>query len=204
MDDDSWKYDKIPELLDGKNVADFIDPDIEAKLDALEQEEERLIAEGFYVSDNEMLDEEELQVKAAADEIREKKKIMLKQHNLNKTRMRMAGTRTTRDMELDLNKKGKSADMESIRSRSRVGRKRERSVAPKENLLKRARSNSQMRDRSTIGLREGQGAKAERMRNKSQTRSNLQAKAGEGDRSIQTKMPKHLFAGKRGLKADRR
>lgn len=25
---DEWKYDKIPELWDGHNVADFIDPDI--------------------------------------------------------------------------------------------------------------------------------------------------------------------------------
>ncbi|TFY78937.1 hypothetical protein EWM64_g5081 [Hericium alpestre] len=27
----------------------------------------------------------------------------------------------------------------------------------------------------------------------------MQAKAGEGDRVIQTKMPKHLFAGKRKM-----
>ncbi len=38
--------------MDGKNIADFIDPDIEDKLEALEREEERLIAEGFY-DDNE-------------------------------------------------------------------------------------------------------------------------------------------------------
>lgn len=23
-----WKYDPIPEIMDGKNIADFIDPDI--------------------------------------------------------------------------------------------------------------------------------------------------------------------------------
>ncbi|KAK9760532.1 Nucleolar GTP-binding protein 1, partial [Basidiobolus ranarum] len=33
---DEWKYDTIPEILDGKNVADFVDPDIAEKLDALE------------------------------------------------------------------------------------------------------------------------------------------------------------------------
>jgi len=46
-----WKYDIIPEIMDGKNIADFVDPDILEKLDALEQEEERLQAEGFYDSD---------------------------------------------------------------------------------------------------------------------------------------------------------
>ena len=43
----------MPEILDGKNVADFIDPDIAEKLEALEREEERLEAEGFYKSDDE-------------------------------------------------------------------------------------------------------------------------------------------------------
>lgn len=43
--------DTIPEILDGKNVADFIDPDIAEKLEALEREEEKLQAEGFYEND---------------------------------------------------------------------------------------------------------------------------------------------------------
>ena len=31
--------------MDGKNIADFIDPDIDAKLEALEHEEEQIVAE---------------------------------------------------------------------------------------------------------------------------------------------------------------
>ena len=53
--DDSWKDDAIPEIMDGKNVADFIDPDISERLEALEREEERLEAEGFYNSDGNMV-----------------------------------------------------------------------------------------------------------------------------------------------------
>jgi hypothetical protein len=45
---DDWKNDIIPEIMDGKNIADFIDPDIAEKLEALEREEETLEAEGFY------------------------------------------------------------------------------------------------------------------------------------------------------------
>lgn len=48
LENPDWKFDTIPEIMDGKNVADFIDPDIEEKLEALEREEERLAAEGFY------------------------------------------------------------------------------------------------------------------------------------------------------------
>ena len=46
-----WKMDIIPEIMDGKNIADFIDPDIAEKLEALEREEEKLETEGFYDSD---------------------------------------------------------------------------------------------------------------------------------------------------------
>ena len=55
MENPEWKFDVIPEILDGKNIADFIDPDIEEKLEALEREEERLTAEGFYHSEEEMV-----------------------------------------------------------------------------------------------------------------------------------------------------
>lgn len=36
-------------------MADFIDPEIEEKLEALEREEERLQKEGFYDSDEEIV-----------------------------------------------------------------------------------------------------------------------------------------------------
>ena len=42
LEDDSWKYDIMPEILDGHNVADFIDADIDAKLAEIEREEEEL------------------------------------------------------------------------------------------------------------------------------------------------------------------
>ena len=55
LENDEWKNDIMPEIMDGKNIADFIDPDILEKLDALEREEEKLEAEGFYASDSEMV-----------------------------------------------------------------------------------------------------------------------------------------------------
>lgn len=47
--------DRMPEIMDGKNIADFIDPDIVEKLEALEREEEKLQAEGFYESDSDIV-----------------------------------------------------------------------------------------------------------------------------------------------------
>ena len=55
LENDEWKSDIIPEIMDGKNIADFIDPDIAEKLEALEREEERLAADGFYDDDSDMV-----------------------------------------------------------------------------------------------------------------------------------------------------
>ncbi len=62
---DEWRYDVIPEIMDGKNVADFVDPDIMAKLEALEAEEERREAAGEYESDEEDADVKKVRATAA-------------------------------------------------------------------------------------------------------------------------------------------
>ena len=38
-----WANDMIPEIMDGKNIADFVDPDIERRLEELEAEEEQRV-----------------------------------------------------------------------------------------------------------------------------------------------------------------
>jgi nucleolar GTP-binding protein len=42
LDHDEWKWDILPEIMDGKNVFDFIDPEIDQKLKELEEEEDEL------------------------------------------------------------------------------------------------------------------------------------------------------------------
>jgi nucleolar GTP-binding protein len=39
LDNEEWKYDAIPEILNGKNVFDFVDPEIERKILLLEEEQ---------------------------------------------------------------------------------------------------------------------------------------------------------------------
>jgi nucleolar GTP-binding protein len=62
-------------------------------------------------------------------------------------------------------------------------------------------------DRSkSVGLRDDdERMRAQKMADKAQRKMNKRAKIGEADRTIITKMPKHLFSGKRGIgKTDRR
>ena len=40
---DEWRFDTIPEFMDGKNTMDFFDADIEERLRALEEEEVRTV-----------------------------------------------------------------------------------------------------------------------------------------------------------------
>jgi nucleolar GTP-binding protein len=49
--DPEWKLDSIPEIMDGKNIMDFVDPEIERMLEELDREEEEREARGEYVDE---------------------------------------------------------------------------------------------------------------------------------------------------------
>ncbi|KAL7506227.1 hypothetical protein ACHAXN_003496 [Cyclotella atomus] len=75
--DPEWRFDAIPQILDGKNIADYIDPDIEEKLRLLEEEEEQLQAE-YEAANMERMDDDSLDEmeKVAVGEIRDRIKII--------------------------------------------------------------------------------------------------------------------------------
>ncbi|KAG2127483.1 P-loop containing nucleoside triphosphate hydrolase protein [Suillus clintonianus] len=233
-----WKMDIMPEIMNGKNVADFIDPDIAEKLEALEREEEKLEAEGFYDSDEDIFDSEDEREaveakKALGHKIHSQnlKKAMKNQSRLPRT----AGLRTLSELSSELKKAG--YDPSSIEARAGIlakaqGAKRKRAEADmdvdmedgdasegeegdwmdvegeEQTPNKRVKANSgavvakhpraPKSNRQFAGMRdEQQASKAVKLRNLGQRERNRLAKAGESDRVIQTKMPKHLFAGKR-------
>ena len=88
LKNDEWKYDAVPEIFDGKNVYDYVDPDIEAKLAALEEEEERLEAEGYYESESDIEDDEEADIMRKAELIREKQQLIRNEARLKKQRLK--------------------------------------------------------------------------------------------------------------------
>ncbi|EPS97194.1 hypothetical protein FOMPIDRAFT_1166735 [Fomitopsis schrenkii] len=244
--DPEWKMDIIPEIVDGKNIADFIDPDILEKLDALEREEEKLQADGFYDSD-EMVDSEDELEQAEMKASREKKLISQssKKSMRNQAKLpRTVGLRTISELSSGLTKAG--YDPSRIEERAALlakvaGAKRKRAREEEEEEAqmdvdeegaeadwmdvdgedqltpnKRAKANSgavvakgkrePRSDRRLAGMRDSaQAAKAIKLRDLGQRRPNMLAKAGESDRAIKVKMPKHLYSGKRKMgKTNRR
>merc|ERR1711936_1275859 len=83
---DDQKYDVIPETWQGHNIADFIDPDIMEKLEALEKEEEARERAGFYDSEESEEDETYAEIKELAGKIRHKKALMKADQWIDQTR----------------------------------------------------------------------------------------------------------------------
>ncbi|XP_059648966.1 nucleolar GTP-binding protein 1-like [Cornus florida] len=136
---DEWKEDVMPEILDGHNVYDFVDPDIVQRLEELEQEEgyrqEQEGDDDFEMDDKELTLEEQ----ETLNEIRKKKSLLIQQHRIKKS---TAESRPTVPRKFDKERKFTSERMgrqlsnlgldptlaiNRARSKSR-GRKRERSV----------------------------------------------------------------------------
>ena len=245
LDNDDWKYDIMPEIYNGKNVADFIDPEIDERLAELEREEEELEArfqEDKAAAEMEMepdLDDEE---KELLGQVRARRSKLVSEHRRKKSvannvpTMRRDRTSdperrlTTTRMKESLGAMGIDTTLAVARARSasavREGRKRSRSLAgnggdedvdamdadgeekPRVHSSK-SRSVSVARRTSKskgAGLRdESEKMRAQKLADKAQRKMNKRAKTGEADRVIITKMPKHLFSGKRGNgKTDRR
>lgn len=205
---DEEKYDVAPELWQGLNVADFIDPKIMERLKKLEEEEDRREEQGFYdlTSDEE---EELADIRILAREIRERKALMKAEERLNHTnKPRLSRSQTTRkrdrsvsglrasmsDLGVDLDSEGESHyDQVAARSASREA-KRPKLTEPARGRSCSAisRSESCMRDPKMI-------AKARKLKQKVQHTKRTLAKKGEADRSIPNLRVKHLLSGKRKL-----
>ncbi|KAH6856745.1 P-loop containing nucleoside triphosphate hydrolase protein [Chaetomium sp. MPI-CAGE-AT-0009] len=226
--DPSWKYDRIPEIYDGKNVYDYVDPDIESKLAALEEEEERLEKEGFYESDEDLGDESEEEVLQKAEYIREKHKLIRNEAQMRKSLKnralipRKAQKKPFSQLEDHLDQLGVDTESIGLRARSEVQESRGRSLARSRtgtvdpdamdvdnapSAKERLRSKSRVRDRSVMATnRRDDGVvdevartKAERVAKLGQRKMNRMARQGEADRHIGATMPKHLFSGKRTI-----
>ena len=80
-----WKNDIWPEIMDGKNVFDYVDPDIIKKLERLEKEEENYYrSQDANMEDGNESSELDEDLLEAHEDVEKNKKIIRKKHELTK------------------------------------------------------------------------------------------------------------------------
>ncbi|KAK7789081.1 hypothetical protein R5R35_008697, partial [Gryllus longicercus] len=223
-----YKYDIIPEIWEGHNIADYIDPEILEKLEALEREEALREETGMYAVPKIEVDDNLREIRKLAALIRSKKAILQDEARVRKASTKPVMPRTTaprarsrsvsrlkREMtDLGVDMSG-TEEAHFMKTR---GRSRSKSVS--ETPAKRARMSSEgpsgirslsrsmsRPPRNEMGVKDIQMKEklakiAHKAIKKKVVKKGLK---GEADRFIGNKMPKHLFSGKRGMgKTDRR
>ena len=214
-----WAYDVMPEIVDGKNIADFVDPDIESKLHRLELEEDareavRDVQNDAEVGGYRLVTEEEMK---KVKEIKGKKVMIMAESSREKSahkhrsaiqrnKIPMRRSRLQGHLE-GLGLRTEEASELVDRAASRTGKKRSRSESVGHSVARsESRSRSKSRSRSvSLAPSDGfsnvkQKAKAQELeRKRIKTGIAKHSKKGIADHSIHTKMPKHLFSGKRGI-----
>ncbi|XP_045209739.2 GTP-binding protein 4-like [Mercenaria mercenaria] len=217
LNNEDEKYDVIPEIWEGHNVADFIDPDIMKKLDALEKEEELREKAGYYANDDSEEDEEMQDLRKTAAKIRNKRQLITMESGEKRRIQRPRVPRTAKkidakQMEDDMealgveidNKEETHYNRQRSRSASKAAVKRKREPSESQTRAHTRSSSRTPRDKS--GVRdETMAKKAKKIARKAQKSFNMEARKGEADRRVLDMKPKHLFSGKRKMgKTDRR
>jgi len=161
LENDEWKYDQIPEIMDGMNIADYVDPDIEKKLEALEkEEEEQLLTAALELDDTMVLSPEDQKI---YDEIVNAQKILRKVSATkkgdegNRIELKTRG-RTRAQLQEHLEELGYSSDVAQEKAKEVKSRSRSRTVS-----VKRGRevpfmegSKDKVRSRSNSLIRKGE------------------------------------------------
>lgn len=227
MEEDEWRFDTIPEIMDGKNVMDFFDPEIEERLKALDDEEAELEARGAYMLEEDIdeIDEEEMLL---YETIKDKEAIARKDHHLKtgsvprkiSTRGRnqesirdhlesvglesegvvesTRGRKRTRDLSQSLGDESRS------KSHGRPDLPRDQSVTRRGSNSKaskavRVRSQSATRGPTANSVAPTQRRQVEKGIKSKERRLNRYAKRSEADREHYPKLVKHMNSGKRSL-----
>lgn len=215
LEDSEWVNDIIPDIMDGHNIYDNIDPDIHDRLLELEAEEEARL-EQLELDESKKkatyeLDDNTLE---AVKFIKDKVKVLKMERAMKNPAIRR--TRSQSAAIERFNSRTGSQDGRSSTAEANMGKKRGRSMSVAQEAMIRDRSGSHVstkttrslssrsasRDRS-ISVGRGEGYKDVNQKLRAVKLSKVKArplaraaKKGEGDHHVPNLRPKHLFTGK--------
>ncbi|XP_047541701.1 nucleolar GTP-binding protein 1 [Vanessa atalanta] len=217
--DEEERYDPIPEFWEGHNIADYIDPEIFDKLADLEKEEDLRMAGGMYAVPKIELDETMKEIRDLARQIRNKKAVLKDESRLVKQSTKPVMPRNSRARDKGRSTSKLRDEMEKLgvdmsdTQKAHFTRTRSRSRSQSAPRAKRARTDAAPPTTTLARTRDTQGVRDAAMQRRAKHMAHVAISKktkkmglkGEADRFIGTKMPKHLFSGKRGVgKTDRR
>lgn len=226
------RYDIIPEFWQGHNIADYIDADIFDKLEELEREEGLREESGVYKVPDMTMDETLKEIREIAKqirgkrfELRDEKRLSSRKNKPVIPRNKQPKVRDRSVQKLVSTMEGLGVDMSGSenanftksvvdlrRGQVAVGSKK----VPMQPLLDKESSAvvrktgqplKRAPSRDTLGIKNLAIRKKAQIMAKRDIAKKVTSRGlkGEADRFIGTKMPKHLFSGKRGNgKTDRR
>lgn len=176
LKNEEWKFDAIPEIIDGKNIADYVDPEIEKRLADLEIEEEQLMkeleAERMGQDAESDLDSEE---EAVVEAIRDRKKIARQRSQMNRSENKPVVPRTMRGRAKDRHQPGELNQEVIKKKMERIGVDPSRMIERGRSLergrgLKRGLSRSRSEAKETLPDEEMDDAGLSRTQMKKQKR----------------------------------
>ena len=225
LENPDWNYDIWPEIMDGKNVYDFVDKDILKKVEALENETENN-NNGLELDDDEMDDESsELSddLIEAHEQVMKNQKIISEKHKLvkkSKVPSRLAGNTATdkfmEEVRPDLKEKAEKVKLLSHKLRREQKEKLRNSLkkdagvdeedekVDEENMdidedNEIPTKKKKISENSSEKVKQEKNRIVQRLQKKIQKKFDKNLQIDESDRHIDTKKPKFFNTGKRGL-----
>ena len=229
LENPDWKYDIWPEIMDGKNVFDFIDKDILSKVEALEKEEEENMNNNDLNDDSDTSDLDEDLIEAH-EKVMKNQKLIRERHELvkkNRVPKRLIGDTATEkfmdNVRPDLKEKGKEIRLLALKKgrekkeKLRKSLKKDAEIDNKDNIeidennlinddmdidddnIKIKKRKVNNEEEKKIKIEEQKKKTLSRMQRKIQRNWSRKAIVNEADRHIGDKKPKFFNSGKRGI-----
>ena len=229
LENPDWKYDIWPEIMDGKNVFDFIDKDILSKVEALEKEEEENMNNNDLNDDSDTSDLDDDLIEAH-EKVMKNQKLIRERHELvkkNRVPKRLIGDTATEkfmdNVRPDLKEKGKEIRLLALKKgrekkeKLRKYLKKDAEIDNKDNIdieennlinddmdidddnIKIKKRKVNNEEEKKIKIEEQKKKTLSRMQRKIQRNWSRKAIVNEADRHIGDKKPKFFNSGKRGI-----
>ena len=225
LENPDWKYDVWPEIMDGKNVYDFVDKDILKKVEALEKEEELINNKELDLEDDDnMKDDDGEESSELSDDLIEAHEKLMKNVKTIKERHKMVKKsripvrfKFMEEVRPDLKAKAEKVKLLSQKLRReqkdkmRNSLKKEAGVIEEDQKVEEddemdideenqnTKKRKKVSEKESVKVKQEKNKIVQRLQKKIQKKFDKNLQINETDRRIGDKKPRFFNSGKRGI-----